>query len=106
METRFLQLDVATSLELWQEGFRSLEDIKTLMAASTRPPHASLLARYYEKLAMILWQSNNFLVVIILIIIELLLLILFNSFTLTHSTSCFVLLKNRRKIFQIRNAKF
>lgn len=36
LETRFVQLDATIRLELWQEAFRTVEDIHVLMTASTR----------------------------------------------------------------------
>ena len=36
IETRFVQLDVACQLKLWQEAFRSIEDIHSLMQVSAR----------------------------------------------------------------------
>jgi translation initiation factor 3 subunit A len=40
LDTRFIQLSVATDLELWQEGFRSIEDIYNLLCMSKKTTKA------------------------------------------------------------------
>eukprot|EP00743_Colponemidia_sp_Colp-15_P001527 GILK01001667.1.p1 GENE.GILK01001667.1~~GILK01001667.1.p1 ORF type:complete len:1057 (-),score=306.94 GILK01001667.1:119-3289(-) len=61
LETRFAQLKVASELELWQESYRTAEDIHSLMGMSKKPIRASMLAMYYEKLSKIFWVSENYL---------------------------------------------
>ena len=61
LQTRFAQLEVASSLELWNEGFRTVEDIYAIMQIggqkkSTKP---RVMAAYYEKLTRIFLVSDN-----------------------------------------------
>ncbi|KAJ6876461.1 eukaryotic translation initiation factor 3 subunit A-like [Populus alba x Populus x berolinensis] len=59
LDTRFEQLKVATELELWQEAFRSIEDIHGLMCMVKKTPKASLMVVYYAKLTEIFWISSS-----------------------------------------------
>ncbi|KAK6915640.1 Proteasome component (PCI) domain, partial [Dillenia turbinata] len=59
LDTRFEQLKIATELELWQEAFRSVEDIYGLMCMVKKTPKPSLLVVYYAKLTEIFWTSAS-----------------------------------------------
>ncbi|RKP35324.1 hypothetical protein BJ085DRAFT_36559 [Dimargaris cristalligena] len=59
LELRFGQLHVATEMELWQEAFRSVEDIHLLLASTKKDPKPSMLVSYYEKLTRIMTVSGN-----------------------------------------------
>ncbi|KAL9623783.1 MAG: hypothetical protein Q9160_002014 [Pyrenula sp. 1 TL-2023] len=61
LDTRFQQLNVAVELELWQEAFRSVEDIYYLLNLSKRPAKNIMMANYFEKLTKIFLVSENFL---------------------------------------------
>lgn len=53
LETRFVQLEVTTTLELWNEGFRTVETIDEIMRISydlKKAPSPKIMATYYEKL--------------------------------------------------------
>ncbi|PKU82417.1 Eukaryotic translation initiation factor 3 subunit A [Dendrobium catenatum] len=59
LDTRVDQLKIATNLELWQEAFRSVEDIHGLMSLVKKHPKPSLMVTYYAKLAEIFWVSES-----------------------------------------------
>lgn len=49
LETRFSQLKTACDLELWQEAFRSAEDLHNLIGHSKRPPKGQMMMMFYTK---------------------------------------------------------
>lgn len=70
LQTRFLQLETASALHRYTEGFRTVEDIYNILQISQvrrkhnpdiPPPKAKLMATYYEKLTTLFWVSENYL---------------------------------------------
>uniref|UniRef100_A0A448Z9Q6 Eukaryotic translation initiation factor 3 subunit A n=1 Tax=Pseudo-nitzschia multistriata TaxID=183589 RepID=A0A448Z9Q6_9STRA len=70
LQTRFAQLESASYLKLYTEGFRTVEDIYNILQISHHrrknnpdfaPPKAKLMAKYYEQLIELFWVSENYL---------------------------------------------
>jgi translation initiation factor 3 subunit A len=61
LQIRFNQLEVATTMEQWNEGFRTVEDIYSIMQLFKKVPKPKLMSVYYEKLTRIFWSSENYL---------------------------------------------
>ncbi|KAL6848276.1 hypothetical protein ACP4OV_022404 [Aristida adscensionis] len=59
LDTRVEQLKIATDLSLWQEAFRSVEDVHGLMSMVKKMPKPSVLVVYYAKLTEIFWISDS-----------------------------------------------
>ncbi|RNA26224.1 eukaryotic translation initiation factor 3 subunit A isoform X2 [Brachionus plicatilis] len=79
LEIRFLQLNHAISMELWQEAYKAVEDIYGLMSMSRSKPKPGQMYNYYSKLSLIFWKAGNH---------------LFHAVTLQK---LFVLLKEQKK---------
>lgn len=61
LETRLHQLDSAIQMELWQEAYKSAEDVHSMMNLSKKLPVPKIMANYYQKLAMVFWKAGNYL---------------------------------------------
>ncbi|KAJ2849904.1 eukaryotic translation initiation factor 3 subunit A [Coemansia brasiliensis] len=59
LDTHFHKLNTATEMELWQESYRSVEDIHDLIQQSKRPIKPQAMANYFEKLTRIMYVAKN-----------------------------------------------
>ena len=51
----------AADLELWQEAFRTIEDIHGLTFILKKSPNSKMMATYFAKLTKVFWVSENYL---------------------------------------------
>merc|ERR1719160_63525 len=58
LSTRFEQLRYAAELGMYQEAFRTVEDIHTLQALAGRQPHPLTMVAYYTRLQKVFWASD------------------------------------------------
>lgn len=62
-DTRLVQLETAISMELWQEAYKSAEDVHGMMQLSKdkdkRTVKPSSYVNYYDKLALVFWKAGN-----------------------------------------------
>lgn len=61
IETRFRQLQVATNLDLWQEAYKSIEDIHGNITFFKKSPPAKQMIEYFDKLMRVFWVARNYL---------------------------------------------
>ena len=61
LDTRFGQLNTAVGLELWQEAFRTAEDIHGLLGMSRRAPRNSMMASFFDKMVRVFGVGQNYL---------------------------------------------
>ncbi|XP_065319516.1 eukaryotic translation initiation factor 3 subunit A-like isoform X2 [Gordionus sp. m RMFG-2023] len=59
LNTRFIQLDIAIQMELWQETFKVVQDIYGLMQITKKQVKTPVRVCYYEKLALVFWKAEN-----------------------------------------------
>lgn len=59
LETRFSQLATAIEMELWQEAYRTVEDVHALLQQMKKPPKPASMAAYHDKLAKVFWVADN-----------------------------------------------
>ncbi|MBW0490053.1 hypothetical protein O181_029768 [Austropuccinia psidii MF-1] len=61
LETRFQQLNASVKLELWQESFRTAEDINGLISLSKKVPKSHVMSAFYEKMIKVFGVGENYL---------------------------------------------
>ncbi|KAF0993184.1 hypothetical protein HZS_2950 [Henneguya salminicola] len=58
LEIRLGQLETAISMELWNEAFKTMEDIHFILRMSKKPPHPKILAIFYQKISLVFSKAN------------------------------------------------
>ncbi|CAI4227480.1 unnamed protein product [Auanema sp. JU1783] len=62
-ETRLHQLETAIKMELWQEAYKSAEDVHGMMQLSKDKDKKTVkpasYVNYYDKLALVFWKAGN-----------------------------------------------
>ncbi|KAF1744124.1 hypothetical protein MXB_2996 [Myxobolus squamalis] len=58
LEVRLGQLDSAISMELWNEAFKTMEDIHFLLRLTKKAPHPKILAIFYQKISLVFSKAN------------------------------------------------
>ena len=53
LETRFAQLSTAIEMELWQEAYRTVEDVHAILGLMKLRPKAKPMATYHAQLAKV-----------------------------------------------------
>ncbi len=61
LDIRFQQLEASSQLGMWNEAFRSVEDIHGLMFLLKRSPRPTLMASYFATLTKVFFVSQNYL---------------------------------------------
>ena len=61
LETRFLQLKAATELQVWNQAYRTVEEIHSIMALIDRPIKPEMMAAYYKSLSDMFLVSRSYL---------------------------------------------
>lgn len=61
LDLRFMQINCAVKLELWQEAYRSAEDIQALMRMTRKSPDPKMMLNFYDKLIQIFMVSDDLL---------------------------------------------
>uniref|UniRef100_A0A183BYF1 Eukaryotic translation initiation factor 3 subunit A n=1 Tax=Globodera pallida TaxID=36090 RepID=A0A183BYF1_GLOPA len=63
LETRLIQLDTAINMDLWQEAFKSAEDLHGFMQLVKEKDKKIIrptsYANYYDKISMVFWKGGN-----------------------------------------------
>ena len=59
LDTRFEQLRCATKLGMYQEAFRTVEDIHNLTTMVKKTPRPQMMAQYYARLLEVFWNSDS-----------------------------------------------
>jgi len=61
METWLAQLDNAITMELWQEAYRAIYELHSLMMRSKTKPKGQVMANYHTKLSLVFAKAGNLL---------------------------------------------
>ncbi|KAL3087251.1 hypothetical protein niasHT_020514 [Heterodera trifolii] len=63
LETRLIQFDTAINMDLWQEAFKSAEDLHSFMQLGKEKDKKIIrptsYANYYDKISLVFWKGGN-----------------------------------------------